>query len=111
MVERYKEVSEFAPGFGTWQAIDIPYFLKAAIEATGVTGDPTKLAEEQLRLAKWAYNVKDFPFVMGTYDVVDGVVMHGMVLETIEGDKQVLLAEMPAAEVPAKYLPAPQFPQ
>jgi len=48
---------------------------------------------------------------MGTYDIIDGVVMHGMVLETIENDKQVLQGVMPAAEVPPQYLPAPQFPQ
>lgn len=98
--ERYKVVSDIPMGFGTWIGCDIPYYFKYCVEATGVTGDPAKWAEEQQILAEFAYNIKDFKFVMGEADVVDGVALMPMVLSQIRNNEKVLVETIPMPEVP-----------
>jgi branched-chain amino acid transport system substrate-binding protein len=51
---------------------DVIYLQKQAIEETGVTGDPAKLAEERQKLTDWWQNVKGFKGLMGTWDIVNG---------------------------------------
>jgi branched-chain amino acid transport system substrate-binding protein len=51
---------------------DVIYLQKQAIEETGVTGDPAKLAEERQKLTEWWQNVKGFKGLMGTWDIVSG---------------------------------------
>jgi len=42
---------------------DVIYAVKAAIEKTGVTGDPAKLQEERVKIRDYICNLKDFPGV------------------------------------------------
>lgn len=53
-------------------AYDQVLYLAAALEQTGVTGDPAKLNEERLILRDWFNNQEDFPFCRDTLDVVNG---------------------------------------
>jgi branched-chain amino acid transport system substrate-binding protein len=52
---------------------DALYMIKEAIEKTGVTGDPKKLAEERKKIADYCANVKGFKGIMFTWDMVNGV--------------------------------------
>jgi hypothetical protein len=47
--------------------------VKEAIEKTGVTGDPAKLAEERKKIADYCRNIKDFKGVNNTWSIKDGV--------------------------------------
>ena len=51
---------------------DALFMIKDAIEKTGVTGDPAKLAEERLKIRDYVQNVKGFEGLTGTWDVVNG---------------------------------------
>jgi branched-chain amino acid transport system substrate-binding protein len=52
---------------------DCVYMVKEAIEKTGVTGDPAKLAEERKKIADYCRNIKDFKGVNNTWSIKDGV--------------------------------------
>ena len=47
--------------------------VKEAIENTGVTGDPEKLAEERIKIRDYCRNIKGFEGIQLTWDVKDGV--------------------------------------
>jgi branched-chain amino acid transport system substrate-binding protein len=52
---------------------DALYMIKEAIEKTGVTGDPAKLAEERKRIADYCANVKNFHGLLFNWDMKDGI--------------------------------------
>ena len=52
---------------------DAVYMIKAAIEATGVTGDPGKLAEERKKIADYCADVKNFNGLLFNWDMKGGV--------------------------------------
>lgn len=52
---------------------DMLHMIKAAIEKTGVTGDPAKLKEERIKIKDYAINQKDFHGLDATYDIVNGL--------------------------------------
>jgi len=52
---------------------DCVYMVKEAIENTGVTGDPAKLAEERIKIRDYCRNVKGFEGIQLTWDMEDGV--------------------------------------
>ncbi len=52
---------------------DALYMIKEAIEKTGVTGDPSKLAEERKKIADYCANVKDFHGLLFNWDMKDGI--------------------------------------
>ena len=52
---------------------DSVYMIKEAIENTGVTGDPAKLAEERIKIRDYCRNVKGFKGIQLTRDMTDGV--------------------------------------
>lgn len=52
---------------------DSVYMIKEAIENTGVTGDPAKLAEERIKIRDYCRNVKGFKGIQLTWDMTDGV--------------------------------------
>jgi len=52
---------------------DAVYMIKAAIEATGVTGDPKKLKEERKKIADYMANIKNFEGLLFNWDMSGGV--------------------------------------
>jgi len=100
-VAAYKDYCGIDAGFGIWLGMDCPWMIKAAIEDTGVTGDPAKLVEERQLLADYCYNLRDFPFVMGKIDVIDGVIMHPVYLNQIWDQEKTFIEEVPCPGVPA----------
>jgi len=52
---------------------DAVYMIKEAIEKTGVTGDPKKLAEERKKIADYCANVKGFKGLQFDWDMADGI--------------------------------------
>jgi len=100
---RYEAYTDIPLGFGAAMGYDVAYYFKYCIEATGVTGDPDKLAEERQILAEFAYNVEDFPFLVGTCDVVDGIELNPFYLSRIENNQKVLIEVVPSPGIPAKY--------
>jgi branched-chain amino acid transport system substrate-binding protein len=52
---------------------DAVYMIKRAIEETGVTGDPKKLAEERKLIAEDMFNMKNFQGLLFTWDMSNGV--------------------------------------
>ncbi|HVP17680.1 MAG TPA: ABC transporter substrate-binding protein [Spirochaetia bacterium] len=52
---------------------DALYMIKEAIEKTGVTGDPSKLAEERKKIADYCANVKNFHGLLFNWDMKDGI--------------------------------------
>jgi len=64
------QVPSLAPNY-----YDAVYMVKAAIENTGVTGDPKKLKEERKKIADYLQNIKGFKGLLFEWDNVDGVAM------------------------------------
>jgi branched-chain amino acid transport system substrate-binding protein len=52
---------------------DSVYMIKEAIENTQITGDPSKLAEERIKIRDYCRNVKGFKGIQLTWDMTDGV--------------------------------------
>lgn len=52
---------------------DALYMLAEAIEATGVTGDPAKLAAERQAVAEYCANVQNFDGLLFSWSMKDGV--------------------------------------
>jgi ABC-type branched-subunit amino acid transport system substrate-binding protein len=52
---------------------DAVYMIKAAMEATGVTGDPKKLKEERKKIAEYMANMKGFQGLLFSWDMAGGV--------------------------------------
>jgi branched-chain amino acid transport system substrate-binding protein len=52
---------------------DAVYMIKRAIEETGVTGDPKKLAEERKKIAEDMRNMKNFKGLLFEWDMSDGI--------------------------------------
>jgi len=52
---------------------DAVYMIKAAIENTGVTGDPKKLKEERKKIADYMRDVKNFQGLLFNWDMAGGV--------------------------------------
>lgn len=93
--ERWKAIQkayaadhDLPAGFGCYVGMDLPYLIKDAIEATGVTGDPSKLAEERVMMKDWINDQEDYPFVMGDFDIVDGIAMYPIFIYEIEGNQK-----------------------
>jgi branched-chain amino acid transport system substrate-binding protein len=96
--QRYEDYTGVPMGFGTVRGYDVPRFIAAAIEGTGVTGDPAKLAEERLMLAKWCWNVDSFPFLVGSYPIIQGFGLPVMFLNVVENARKVAVQECPVTE-------------
>jgi branched-chain amino acid transport system substrate-binding protein len=86
------------PTFGMVCHYDMVYMAKAAIEKTGATGNPAKLVEERDRIREYCRNVKDFPGVQYTFDMVDGLGKTPTFLFRVENDEKVLVETYPAAK-------------
>jgi branched-chain amino acid transport system substrate-binding protein len=52
---------------------DALYMIKEAIEKTGVTGDPSKLAEERKKIADYCANVQNFHGLLFNWNMKDGI--------------------------------------
>lgn len=75
---KYSKEYRDAHGGKAWGGLttityDMIYMIKAAIENTGVTGDPAKLKEERIKIRDYAINQKGFKGMDATYDVVNGL--------------------------------------
>jgi branched-chain amino acid transport system substrate-binding protein len=87
-----KAFPEFkAPTLGVPYNYDMVYMFKAAVEKTGITGDPEKLTEERETLRQYCRNVKGFPGVQETFDMVDGLATSKAFLFTIQNNEKKLL--------------------
>jgi branched-chain amino acid transport system substrate-binding protein len=74
---------------------DALYMIKAAIEKTGVTGDPKKLKEERKKIADYCANVKNFQGLMFNWDMQDDVPTNKpLFLFEIESGKKKLVQEV-----------------
>ena len=74
---------------------DALYMVKEAIEKTGVTGDPKKLAEERKKIADYCANVKGFKGLQFNWDMKDGVPTNKPTyLFEIKDGKKILLKEV-----------------
>ena len=72
---------------------DTVYMISEAIENTGITGDPAKLAEERVKIRDYCRNVKGFKGVQLTWDMTDGVPAgKGTFLFEIENGEKVFRA-------------------
>jgi ABC-type branched-subunit amino acid transport system substrate-binding protein len=83
------------PTFGMPANYDMVYMAKAAIEETGVTGDPAKLAEERDKLREYCRNIKGFPGVQYTFDMVDGIAKTPTFLFQVKNNKKKLVETFP----------------
>jgi branched-chain amino acid transport system substrate-binding protein len=109
--KRYEAWTDDQMYWGIWLAYEMPYWVKHAIEETGVTGNPDKLRKEQLMLAHWSYNNPGYPFLGFTAEIVNGMTIAPIFLNVIENNKMKLVEKCPTPrEAPEKYLPAPQLP-
>lgn len=84
----YAQDHDLPAGFGCYVGMDLPYLIKDAIESTGVTGDPKKLKEERVLIRDWLNNQKGYPFVMGNFDIIDGVAMYPIFIFRIENNQK-----------------------
>jgi branched-chain amino acid transport system substrate-binding protein len=74
---------------------DMIYMIKAAIEKTGVTGDPAKLKEERIKIRDYAINQKGFKGMDATYDIVNGLAVgYPQRLFQIKNDEAALVEEL-----------------
>ena len=74
---------------------DMLYMIKAAIEKTGVTGDPSKRKEERIKIKDYAINQKGFKGMDATYDVVNGLAVgYPQRFFQIRKDEVVLVEEL-----------------
>jgi ABC-type branched-subunit amino acid transport system substrate-binding protein len=74
---------------------DMLYMIKAAIEKTGVTGDPAKLKEERIKIKDYAINQKGFKGMDATYDIVNGLAVgYPQRIFQIRKDEAVLVEEL-----------------
>jgi branched-chain amino acid transport system substrate-binding protein len=74
---------------------DAVYMIKEAIEKTGITGNPAKLAEERKKIADYCANVKGFKGIMFTWDMTNDVPTNKPAyIFRIEGDKKILVMEI-----------------
>jgi len=72
---------------------DCVYMLKEAIENTGVTGDPTKLAKERIKIRDYCRNIKGFKGIQLTWDMKNGIPSDkGTFLFIIKNGKKKLIA-------------------
>lgn len=83
------------PTMGIANNYDMVYMFKAAIEETGVTGDPAKLKEERKKIRDYCRNVKGFPGVQYDFDMVDGIGKTPSYLFQVEGNGKKLVAAFP----------------
>ncbi|MDP2791799.1 MAG: ABC transporter substrate-binding protein [Rectinemataceae bacterium] len=86
------QVPSLAPNY-----YDAVYMIKAAIEKTGVTGDPKKLKEERKKIADYLQNIKGFKGLLFDWDNVDGVAMTKptYIFEVKNGKKALVLEVKP----------------
>jgi len=86
------QVPSLAPNY-----YDAVYMVKAAIENTGVTGDPKKLKEERKKIADYLQNIKGFKGLLFDWDNVNGVAMTKptYIFEVKDGKKKLVLEVKP----------------
>ena len=74
---------------------DAVYMIKEAIEATGVTGDPDKLAEERVKIRDYCNNIQDFEGLQFNWSNENGVPTNKpLFLFKIEGGKKTLFKKI-----------------
>jgi branched-chain amino acid transport system substrate-binding protein len=95
LIKAYKESHGGRPWGGfTYMTWDMIHMIKAAIEKTGVTGDPAKLKEERIKIRDYAINQKGFKGLDANYDIVNGVAVNfTQRLFQVRNDEAVLVEE------------------
>ena len=114
ILERYRAMTADQGQLFVWMAYQNAIWVKRAIEETGVTGDPAKLAKERLMLAEWSYNRPDYQFFGFKADIVSGFGMLPYFLNTIEDGKKKLIQIVPTRQdIPQRIIDsggAPELP-
>lgn len=97
LYSRYRKAfPEFTqPTIGVPLFYDMVYLAKMAMEKTGVTGNPSKLAEERVKLRDFCRNVKGFKGVQVTFDMVNGVIRCPSFLFQIKNNEKKLIESFP----------------
>ncbi|MBA7609005.1 hypothetical protein ES703_16191 [subsurface metagenome] len=106
---RWEAYTDTPMGFGVLMGYSIVDYLKSAIEETGVTGDPAKLAEEREMLANWCYNQEDYPFLMGNFDIINGVAAWDIYMNQIVNNQKSLIKAVPSGKVPPAIYAGPEY--
>jgi len=91
MKEDYEAYANVSLGLACMFGYDIPFFFKTAVEATRITGDPAKLAEERVILRDWMCNCEGIPSIMAEYDVRDCMSQAAMYLCQVQNNEKALL--------------------
>jgi branched-chain amino acid transport system substrate-binding protein len=89
--KRFEEKLKARPTWATPIWYDMVVLTGEALDKTGVTGDPAKLAEEREKIRDYMRNYKGFKGITATYNIVDGFAKMPSHLFIYEGGKKVLL--------------------
>lgn len=97
LYSRYRKAfPEFTqPTIGVPLFYDMVYLAKRAIEETGVTGNPSKLAEERVKIRDFCRNIKGFKGVQVTFDMEDGIIRCPSFLFQIKNNEKKLIESFP----------------
>lgn len=60
-------------------------------------------------LANWCYNQEDYPFLMGNFDVVNGITAYDVWLNRIEDGEKVLLKTIHTNAIPPPRYSGPEY--
>lgn len=93
LYRRYrKDFPDFpTPTFAVPMLYDVIYLAKEAVEQTGVTGDPGKLAEERLKIRNYVRNLSRFDGVMYDFKILNGIARNPSFFFRFEGNQPRLL--------------------
>jgi hypothetical protein len=89
--KRFEEKFNMQPTWAQPIWYDMVTLTSEALDKTGVTGDPAKLAEERVKLRDYMRDYKGFKGITSTYDIVDGFAKMPSHLFLYEGGKKTLL--------------------
>ena len=86
----YPDIAD-PPSWALAWPYDMVYMVKAALENQEITGDPSKLAEERVKIRDYINNMKDFAGVNDTFSMIDGLPKIPWYLFEIKNNKKVFL--------------------
>lgn len=71
---------------------DVVYAVKAAMEKTGVTGDPSKLKEERVKIRDYIRSLKDFPGIYKPFSLdKEGSALMEIMIAQVKSGKAVIV--------------------
>jgi branched-chain amino acid transport system substrate-binding protein len=80
--------------YGAVVYYDSIYIIKQAFEACDITGNPTKLKEERIKIRDYINSLEDFRGLVHTYSIVRSATTTPVYLLQVHNDKGVLVEEL-----------------